>query len=79
MMAAIEKINREIKALRENIQRGIGGYEKEGKKQEVRINNLEVRIKELERWKRESMEKLRENEQMSKQIEEYYKQWMEEE
>lgn len=32
MMAAIEKINREIKTLRENIQRGIGGYEKEGKK-----------------------------------------------
>lgn len=48
---------------------------KKERKQEVRISNLEARIKELERWKRESMEKLRKNEQMSKQIEEYYKQW----
>lgn len=52
---------------------------KKERKQEVRISNLEARIKELERWKRESMEKIRKNEQMSKQIEEYYKQWMEEE
>lgn len=36
---------------------------KKERKQEVRISNLETRIKELERWKRESMEKLRENEQ----------------
>lgn len=63
-MAAIEKINREIKALRENIiyREELEDMRKKERKQEVRISNLEVRIKELERWKRESMEKLRENE-----------------